>query len=47
MEKDEQHSEIILQQDQIMQILHKIMDNEVEPAKKLGLKLEPHEHLFD
>ena len=46
VEKDEQHGKILLQQDQMMLILIKIMDNQVEIAKKLGLKLNPHEHLF-
>ena len=47
VEKDEQHGQILLQQDQMMLILQKVMDNQSEIAKKLGLKLEPHEHLFE
>ena len=47
VEKDEQHGEILLWRDQILQILHKVMDNQADIPKKLGMKLEPHEHLFD
>ena len=47
VEKDGQHGHILLQQDQMMLILHKVMDNQYEIAKKLGLKLDPHEHLFE
>ena len=47
VEKDEQHGEILLQQEKIMLLLQRILDNQTEFAKRLRMKLEPHEHLFD
>ena len=47
MEKDEHHGEILLQWDKIILILHRILDNQAEFARRLGIKLEPHEQLFD
>ena len=47
VEKDEYHGEILLQQDNIMLILHRILDNQDEFTRRLGIKLKPHEKLFD
>ena len=47
MEKDEQHGEILLQQEKIMLLLQRIMDNQAELAKRLGIKLESHEQSVD
>ena len=43
VEKDEYHGEILLQQDKLMLILHRILDNQAEFARRLGIKLKPHE----
>ena len=47
VEKDEHHGEILLQQEKIMLILHIILDNHLEFASILGIKLKPHEQLLD
>ena len=47
VEKDEHHGKILFQQDKVILILHRILDNQYEFSKRLGMKLEPHEQLFD
>ena len=47
VEKDEHHAKILLQQDKIMLILHRILENHLEFTRRLGIKIEPHEQLFD
>ena len=47
VEKDEYHGKIILQWEKIVLILHRILDNQLEFARRLGIELEPHEQLFD
>ena len=41
VEKDEQHGKIMLQQDKMVLLLQRILDNQVDIAKRLGIQLEP------